>query len=128
MQGKAELEAMVERTRKDLEKYCRFAAAADLRSEFVIGVGPEVALEAERVALEVRLRYPHALFVAGQLSFEEDSFWNRLMHNETALVVHRRLHHHGLPMIVLPVKINLNPSNAQEAWLKQIEPPTAVAS
>ncbi len=127
MQGKTELDAMVERTRKDLEKYCRFAAAADLPSEFVIGVGPEVALEAERVALEVSRKYPHSLFVAGQLSFEEDSFWNRLMHNETALVVHRRLHHHGLPMIVLPVKINLNPSNVQDGWLKQMEPPTSVA-
>jgi hypothetical protein len=83
----------------------------------MLGVGPEVAIEAERVALEVRKKYPHVLFVAGQLSFEEDSLWNRLMHNETALVVHRRLHHHGLPMIVLPVKINLLASPARDGLL-----------
>jgi amino acid transporter len=107
MQGKPELDATLERTRKDLERYCRFAAAVDLPSEFVIGVGPEVAVEAERVALNVRKKYPQALFVAGQLTFDEDSLWNRLMHNETALLVHRRLHHHGLPMVVLPVKLDL---------------------
>lgn len=107
MQGKPELEAMLDRTRKDLELYCRFAAAVDLSSASVLGVGPEIAIEAERAALEVRAKYPQALFVAGQVTFEEDTLWNRAMHNETALVVHRRLHHHGLPMVVLPVKINL---------------------
>jgi amino acid transporter len=120
MQGKPELDAMLARTRANLEQYCRFAAAVHLPSSYVIGVGPEVAIEAERAAIDVQRKYPQALFVAGQLAFEEDSLWNRLMHNETALVVHRRLHHHGLPMVVLPVKIDLRPSKA--ALGKQLVP------
>jgi hypothetical protein len=48
------------------------------------------------------------------------------MHNETALVVHRRLHHHGLPMIVLPVKISLNPSHERGSLLQRSEPPAVV--
>jgi len=127
MQGKPELDAMQERTRKDLEQYCRFAAAAGLRSAFVLGVAPEIPMEAERLAKEVRDKYPQALFVAGQLTFEEDTMWNRLMHNETALIVHRRLHHNGLPMVVLPVRINLNPVTGKSEISTLPEPPSVAA-
>ena len=107
MQGKPELEAIQSHTKTALERYCRFASVLGLRADSVFGVGPEVTVEADRLARVVRDRYPQVLFVAGQLTFEEDSLWNRIMHNETALGVHRRLHHNGLPMIVLPVRIKL---------------------
>jgi hypothetical protein len=47
------------------------------------------------------------LFVAGQLIFEEDTFWNRVLHNETAFMVQKRLQRRGMPMIVVPVRIDL---------------------
>lgn len=125
MQGKPELEAVQRRTRADLEKYCRFAAALGLRADYAYGVGPEVNIEAERQAQLVSERYPQVLFVAGQLTFEEDTLWNRLMHNETALGVHRRLHHHGLPMIVLPVRISLDAATASKRVLVDVQPPVA---
>jgi hypothetical protein len=81
-----------------------------VRSEYALGVGPEVGIEAERIAVTLSQKYSNLLFVAGQLAFDEDTLWNRLMHNETALGVHRRLHHHGFAMIVLPVRLNLDPS------------------
>jgi hypothetical protein len=67
-----------------------------------------VAVEAERLVLELRVRYPSALVVAGQIIFEEDTFWNRLLHNETAFLIQRRLQHRAVPMIVLPVQLNLD--------------------
>jgi amino acid transporter len=127
MQGKPELNAALARTERDVQLYARFAAACGLRATTVVGVGPEVAVEAERAAHEVQERFPQALFVAGQLTFEEDSLWNRMMHNETALVVHRRLHHHGMPMVVLPVRIALRPA-AVRGGLLSTSPTAATAS
>ena len=49
--------------------------------------------------------YPKVVVVAGQIIFEEDTVWNRLLHNETAFVIQRRLQHAGVPMIVLPVEL-----------------------
>lgn len=126
MQARPELDAMQKRTQADLQRYCRFAAALGLRADFVLGVGPEIGVEAERIAKLVREKHPRALFVAGQLTFEEDSLWNRLMHNETALGVHRRLHHHGLPMIVLPVRIRLNAFERSDTVLASA--PTSVSA
>ena len=59
--------------------------------------GIEVAVEAEKMANEVIQKYPRALFVAGQLIFAEDTFVTRMLHNETAFMVQRRLQHSGLP-------------------------------
>ena len=50
---------------------------------------------------------PKALVVAGQLIFEEDTLWNRILHNETAFLIQQRLQHVGVPMIVIPVRLNL---------------------
>ena len=45
--------------------------------------------------------------MAGQLIFEEDTFWNRALHNETAFLIQQRLQHVGVPMVVLPVRLDL---------------------
>jgi hypothetical protein len=73
----------------------------------MFSVGTEVGVEIEKSATELAGRYPRALFVAGQLIFEEDTFWNRVLHNETAFIVQKRLQRRGMPMIVVPVRIDL---------------------
>ena len=69
-------------------------------------VGTEVAIELEKIATDLITRYPHALFVGGQLIFEEDTLWNRILHNETAFMVQKRLQRLGIPMIVVPVRLD----------------------
>jgi hypothetical protein len=105
--GSNEIEALEQRTRQSLAAYERFAAALGIWSTSAHAVGTEVAVEAERLATQLCTRYPSALVVAGQIIFEEDTFWNRLLHNETAFLIQRRLQHRGVPMIVLPVQLNL---------------------
>jgi amino acid transporter len=105
--GANEIEALEQRTRHSLAAYERFAAELGIWATSACAVGTEVAVEAERLAIELRARYPSALVVAGQIIFEEDTFWNRLLHNETAFLIQRRLQHRGVPMIVLPVQLNL---------------------
>jgi hypothetical protein len=79
-----------------------------LPAESSFSTGIEVAVEAERLAKALIQKYPTGLFVAGQLIFEEDTFATRLLHNETAFMIQRRLQHAGVPMVVLPVRLNLS--------------------
>ncbi len=106
--GASEVPALELRTQKCLESYERFAQALGLKATSQYAVGTEVAIEAERLALALAERYPRALVVGGQLVFTEDSAWNRLLHNETAFVIQRRLQRNGVPMIVLPVQLDLS--------------------
>jgi amino acid transporter len=105
--GIGEVRELELRTQHELDKYVQYAAWLGLPAESTFSTGIEVAVEAEKIATELIQKYPKALFVAGQLIFEEDTFVTRILHNETAFMIQRRLQHAGVPMIVLPVRLNL---------------------
>jgi amino acid transporter len=105
--GADQLSALEKRTRENLLRYERYAQTLELRAASAFAVGTEVAVEAEKIAADLVRRYPKALFVAGQLIFEEDTFFTRALHNETAFMVQKRLQRRGVPMIVVPVRVDL---------------------
>ncbi len=105
--GTSEIEALEARTEKNLKAYESFGRALGLPSASRYAVGTEVAVEGEHLGTALLEKYPKALVVAGQIIFEEDTSWNRALHNETAFLIQRRLQHVGVPMIVLPVQLDL---------------------
>lgn len=107
--GADQIEALEHRTRESLLRYERYAQSLGLglATASAFAVGTEVAIEVEKIASDLTRRYPQALFVAGQLIFEEDTLFNRVLHNETAFMVQKRLQRKGLPMIVVPVRLDL---------------------
>jgi hypothetical protein len=106
--GADQIEALEKRTRDNLVRYERYAATLGLRASSAFAVGTEVPDEAEKIAGSLIARYRKALFIAGQLIFEQDSLWSRALHNETAFMVQSRLQRMGIPMIVVPVRIDLS--------------------
>ncbi len=105
--GVDEVHELERRTADELDKYVRFAATLGVPAERVLSTGMEVPVEAEKIGATQIVRFPKGLFVAGQLLFEEDSTWKRVLHNETAFLIQRRLQHAGIPMVVLPVRLRL---------------------
>ncbi len=105
--GADQVTELEKRTRDNLLKYERYAQTLEIKAASAFAVGTEVAVEAEKIAEDLVRRYPKALFVAGQLIFEEDTFWTRALHNETAFMVQKRLQRRGVPMIVVPVRVDL---------------------
>lgn len=110
--GGDQVAALEKRTRESLVRYERFARTYELPAASAFKIGTEVPTEAEAIARELITRYPKALFVAGQLIFSEETVWTRVLHNETAFIVQKRLQHAGIPMIVLPVQIDLSENRA----------------
>jgi amino acid transporter len=104
--GKDEIEAMRSQCDADLGKYVEFARthmgwAADCDS----AIGTEAVAELDHLCREVALRFPRSVFFAGKLIFAQDSWYQRILHNETAAAVERRLQFAGLPMIVMPIRM-----------------------
>ena len=106
--GANEVETLELRTKENLERYERFARSLGLAATSAFALGTEVAVEAEKLGVELYRKYPEGLVVAGQLIFEVDTLWNRVLHNETAFLIQQRLQHCGVPMIVLPVRLDLS--------------------
>jgi hypothetical protein len=121
--GQGEIARLEEGTREHLVRYERFARTLGLRAGSAFAVGTEVPAEAERMAEGLVREYPRALFVAGQLMFEEDTLMNRLLHNETAIMVQQRLQRYGIPMIVVPVRIDLATRRTLRAPAAAAAPP-----
>jgi amino acid transporter len=104
--GADEIDALRKSIADTLTQYVQFARtkigwAAD--SDMVVGT--EAVAELERLCREVHLRFPRSVFFAGKLIFREPTWWHRLLHNETAHAVQRRLEFDRLPMVVLPVRV-----------------------
>ncbi|GAC1352247.1 MAG: APC family permease [Polyangiales bacterium] len=99
-----ELEA---RTQQNLVRYERYAHSLGLNTASAFAIGTEVQVEAEKLGLQLMRRYPKGLVIAGQLIFQEDTLWSRILHNETAFLIQQRLQHVGVPMIGRPVRLDL---------------------
>ena len=52
-----------------------------------------------------RRRFPRSIFYLGQLVFENDRVYYKILHNETAFSIQRRLQFAGLQAIVLPIRV-----------------------
>jgi hypothetical protein len=61
--------------------------------------------ELEGLCTEVAQKFPRSVVFAGQLVFQKDTWYQRLLHNETAYSLQRRLQWAGIPMIILPTRV-----------------------
>ncbi len=103
--GPGSVEALREDTRAMLEKYVRTAQAMGLGAESFAAIGTDPVEEADKLCREVAVQYPQAMFIAGHLIFQRETWITRLLHNQTAYAIQRRLQWAGLNMVILPARI-----------------------
>jgi hypothetical protein len=110
--GAAEIEALKVQTISDLQKYVDFAHRLGFRAEMRYAIGREAVEQVVALTEEIRKEFPRAIFYLGQLVFENDRFYYRMLHNETAFAIQRRLQFKGLQAIVLPIRVLKSSSRA----------------
>lgn len=104
--GKDEMDAMRAKIDGDLAKYVAFARGhMGWAAESVSAIGTEAVSALDTLCRDVAQKFPRSVFFAGKLVFQQETWWQRILHNETAAAVERRLHFSGLPMIVLPIRM-----------------------
>ena len=104
-QGVEEVDRVRAQTEAGLEKYVALAHRLGMPAESRMSVGTEAVAECSRLAMEVAKEFPRAMFFAGKLIFEREKWFDRLLHNETAYAIQRRLQFTGLAMVILPVRV-----------------------
>jgi amino acid transporter len=108
MKGVEEVERVRERTEGALKQYVDLAHRLGLSAGYRLSVATEALPEAERLAIEVNREFPRSVFFAGKLIFKVERFYQRLLHNETAYALQRRLQFAGMNAMVLPVRVTLD--------------------
>jgi amino acid transporter len=103
--GHSEIEALKKHSIEDLEKYVDFARKLGFKADYRFKIGTEAVESVVELCEEVRREFPRSIFYLGQLVFESDHFYYRLLHNETAFAIQRRLQFAGVQAIVLPIRV-----------------------
>jgi uncharacterized membrane protein SirB2 len=103
--GEGAVEGLRRRTESMLESYIEFAAHLGIPATARSAVGTEAVAEAERLCRATAREFPKAVFFAGTMIFRRESWYHRLLHNETALAIEKRLRWAGLTMVTLPIRV-----------------------
>ena len=111
----AEVVEVKERTQASLDEYVALAQGLGLAATARMAMGTEAVETATQLCREVAKEFPRALFFAGKLVFEEEHWYQRVLHNETAYQIQRRLQFAGLNAMVLPVRLLENEGAAKAA-------------
>lgn len=94
-----------DRAQQSLDKYVDIAQRLGLAATARLGCGIDVIDVAERLCMETAREFPRSMFFAGKVIFKRESWYHRLLHNETALAIQKRLQWQGHIMVVLPARI-----------------------
>jgi amino acid transporter len=103
--GVEEMDALRANVDATLKRYVDLARRLGWNAGSATSTGIDPADEITKVCLELATQYPRIMFFAGKLLWQRESWWQRLLHNETAFQVERRLQWKGLPMTVIPLRI-----------------------
>ncbi len=103
--GSGAVEDLRQHTQAALDRYVDLARRLGFPATSFMAIGTDAVDELEGLCLEVAKQYPHSTVFAGQLVFERDTWLHRLLHNQTAYSLQRRLHWTGLPMVILPTRV-----------------------
>ena len=94
-----------DRTAADLRRYVELATGLGLAADSRMAVGTEAVATAVDLCGQIAAEFPRCLFFAGKLIFRRERWYQRLLHNETAYQLQRRLQFAGLEAMVLPVRV-----------------------
>ena len=96
---------LTRRTEEMLERYVRLAAHLGVPATARYAIGTDPVEEAEGLCLAVAREFPGTTFFAGKMIFQRERWYHRLLHNETALAIQKRLQWAGRTMVTLPVRL-----------------------
>ncbi len=113
--GAEEIDRLRERTERELDRYVDLAHRLGLAAACRSAIGTEAVDETSNLCQAVAKEFPHTVIFGGKLIFEQERWYHRILHNETAHAIQKRVQFAGLPMVVLPVRVREQASHHRPA-------------
>jgi amino acid transporter len=103
--GEEEKKALEESTRASLTKYVDLARRLGLAADYRFDIGTDVVESATLLCESIAEELPRSTFFTGQLVFHRVHLFHKLLHNETAFAIQRRLQWAGITTVILPIRV-----------------------
>jgi len=103
--GPEQIEGLRTALDKALAFYVDYCHANDLAATARFSLGTDRVDELVKLAEEIQREYPNCVFFTSKLVFRSENWLTRLLHNQTALALQRKLHLSGMQMVILPMQL-----------------------
>ncbi len=103
--GADEIENLGSFVRNETSKYVDYMQDHGHYAEAYFSIGTDVVEEVNKLVPSIREKFPDIVFFGGQLVFTNESMMDRWLHNYTVFAVQQNLYVHGIPFVILPVKV-----------------------
>jgi amino acid transporter len=105
--GVAEIEALKASIGEQLVKYVKLARSYGYAADYRTDVGTDVVETATNLCESIVQEFPKATVFTGKLVFRQEHPFQRILHNETAFAIQRRLQWGVITTVILPIRVNL---------------------
>lgn len=103
--GEDTVEALRARTEETLGRYLQLASGLGIPAAYRFALGTDAVQEADALCRHLAEEYQGCMFFAGKLIFRRERWYQRILHNEMAYLIQKRLQWAGLTMVILPARI-----------------------
>jgi len=103
--GAREIDKLRTALDRSLSFYVNYCHANGLASVARYSLGTDRVDELVRLAEEIQREFANCVFFTSKLVFRSENWVTRLLHNQTALALQRRLHLAGMQMVILPMQL-----------------------
>ncbi len=104
--SEADIAELEQRIQTDLERYVRYMNRQGFFAQGLPLIGTEITREVTRVAEGLGRQYPGAIFFGGQIVFPNETVFSGWLHNYTVFAIQKRLYYQGIPVFVLPIRLD----------------------
>lgn len=105
--GAAEIEALKASISDQLAKYIKLARSYGYAADGRMDVGTDVVETATNLCQSIVQEFPKATVFTGKLVFRHEYLFQKILHNETAFAIQRRLQWVGITTVILPIRVHL---------------------
>jgi len=104
--GKEAIEALQIESNVALRYFVNFCHSRGMAAKSYLSFGTNPVDGYVELSQKVHADFPNCIFFTSKLVFRHDNWWLRLLHNQGALVLQQRLHHDGMQMVILSMKLD----------------------
>ena len=105
--GVAEIEALKASVKKDLDKYVKITRQHGFPADYRTDVGTDVVDTVTELVESVVREFPRSTVFTGKLVFRHENPFQKILHNETAFAIQRRLQWGGVATVILPIRVSM---------------------
>ena len=103
--GDDKLDDLKKATEESLKKYVELARGLGFPAEYRMSVGTDVVETATELCKTITREFSRSTVFSGRLAFRQEKSYHRLLHNETAFALQRRLQWSGITNVVMPIRM-----------------------